>query len=118
MIIEIPVITYVAKEYDQFLDDLDEISPSEEEYREGDEWKKALASSEERDVSNLIPPRIFIAKALINTEDIILVNEASSIPSVINSPDIPVYDCLEITLDNDIKITCQLSIEEFKKLWK
>jgi len=96
--------TYKSKEYDAYLNSLDE----SEDYDEADAWKKDIREDKEAPIAKL-------ANLRVDPDQIVAMIENCSLEAFTENPDDPRYDSVDVYLASGLMVTVTGTIKEIEK---
>ncbi len=105
-LLELEARTYIGKEYRDFM------KSQEEDEEEGNEWKRALM-----DESNKSVPKAYPSRILINPNKFITAIESYSLEEMVNNPEGPQFDSVDLCLEDGIQISLVGNMDDFLEKW-
>ncbi len=102
-LLELEARTYIGKEYRDYL------KSQEDAQEEGNEWKRDLGPSS--------APKAYPSRILVHPDRVIMAIESYSIEEMINNPEEPQFDSVDLCLEDGIQISLTGDLDDFSTKW-
>lgn len=106
--------TYRSKDYQDYLNQIDNRDNEGSEDAEPELWKEGLQEGEDTD--KVQPPKPHIARVAVDPDLIIAYVETYSVEEYAKNKENPKFDCIDIMMADGLNLTVIGTIEEFERM--